>query len=93
MSLLWPIQLSLLLWCFYSFGSFILLHIYTNAQSKVTDQVTDEFCPKSEYENPVVNYDKLTESFEFECWDPDKKWVIKDVYNQMGKFLNRCSEF
>ena len=30
-----------------------------------------------------------TESFEFECWDPDGKWEIQDVYNHMGEALQQ----
>ena len=33
--------------------------------------------------------DNETESFEFECWDPDGKWQIQDVYNHMGETLEQ----
>ena len=29
------------------------------------------------------------ETFEFEYWDPDDKWVVQDVYNHMGETLEQ----
>ena len=49
-------------------------------QEEATKQVTDEFCPNSDY-------DLETKSYKFECWDPDNKWDVHDVYNHMGEAL------
>ena len=39
--------------------------------------------PNSEYDKPPVNDDLETEGYKFECWDPDNKWEVQDVYNHM----------
>ena len=27
--------------------------------------------------------------YELECWDPDNKWIVQDVYNHMGESLEQ----
>ena len=36
-----------------------------------------------------MNDDLETESYEFECWDPDNKWEVQDVFNHMGEALEQ----
>ena len=62
-------------------------------QIPIAEQGIDEVCPNSEY-NEKSKANKTddvneTESFEFECWDPDGKWQIQDVYNHMGETLEQ----
>ena len=62
----------------------------TKDTATVTVEVIDEFCSNQEYLNTESKGDeseKETVSYELECWDPDNKWVIQDVYNHMGESL------
>ena len=60
-------------------------------QIQIAEQVIDKVCPNKEYDEHEkskankADDDNETESFEFECWDPDGKWEIQDVYNHMGE--------
>ena len=60
--------------------------------SRITEQITHEFCSNSEYDGndkPIVHDDNETETFELYFWDPDSKWDIQDVYNHMGEALEQ----
>ena len=37
----------------------------------------------------MVDDEKETETFVFDCWDPDSKWDIQDVSNHMGETLEQ----
>ena len=37
----------------------------------------------------MVNDDWETKSYEFKCWDPDKKLEVQDVYTHMGDALEQ----
>ena len=58
----------------------------------VTEEVMDEICSNQEYFNSGSKGDeseKETVSYELECWDPDNKRFVQDIYNHMGESLEQ----
>ena len=55
--------------------------------------MTDEFCSNKEYDDGSKDDETPNESEtvinELECWDPDNKWIVQDVYNHMGENLEQ----
>ena len=64
--------------------------IEKNKVPKVIEKVTDEFCPDKEY-GDVREHEESedTITYDLECWDPDRKWKVQDVYNHMGESLEQ----
>ena len=52
------------------------------ASTTVTEEVTDEYDDGSK-DDETPN-ESETVIYELECWDPDNKWIVQDVYNHMG---------
>ena len=44
-------------------------------------------CSDDNYVNKKVSDDTIT--YDLECWDPDRKWKVQDVYNHMGESLEK----
>ena len=62
-----------------------------NKEDTVIEYVTDEFCLNKVYEKGSKDdeSEKETVVYELECWDPDSKWIVQDVYNHMGESLEQ----
>ena len=60
-------------------------------ETTVIEEVPDEFCPNKDYEKGSKDdeSEKETVIYELECWDPDGKWIVQDVYNHMGESLEQ----
>lgn len=63
----------------------------TQVPTTVTEEVTDEFCTNEEYNEESKDDETPNETviYELECWDPDDKWIVQDVYNHMGETLEQ----
>ena len=57
----------------------------------VAAEVTDEFCPNNEFDDDSIDVESVKDTiiYELECWDPDNKWIVQDVYNHMGESLEQ----
>ena len=58
---------------------------------EVIEKVTDEFCPDKEYSDVLEHEEYVNDTtiYDLECWDPDQKWKVQDVYNHMGESLEQ----
>ena len=56
-------------------------------------KIPDEFCPNDEYgdEPKIGDLEEPADTiiYDLECWDPDNKWEVQDVYNHMGEAMFR----
>ena len=53
----------------------------------VTEEVTNEFCSRKEYDDGSKDDETPNESEtvnnELECWDPDNKLIVQNVHNHI----------